>query len=222
MRKFILVLFIVPMAYLLGESLVSLDSSSPEKTQLTGITISSDRTQITLTNSVASYAVAGTNASAGAASAGLVVKLDANGKIDSSMALNTFSRTNIYLSSFTAGTAFTWSTVTNVTTTGTNGVVVVRGAAVGSAANNIVWLRLRDSTTNMTAQGFNNTSSGGYGHPIVSATLTDALSGATKNYVLEVSAASSSYIFTNAAPSTAASPPFEGTNNFNIEILEIR
>lgn len=178
---------------------------------------------ITATNSVASLAVQGVSTSAGAGDTGKVVKLNTSGLIDSTMISGSSGSllisTNI--STGTSGSSYVWTPICQITTTATNGNVLVTARAtdfpVGSA---VTFMRIRDTATNVVASVNGNIIGGGVTDcpTLLRASLPDSLSGTTKTYFMEVTSSTSSTIFTNTVTTSSQSPPI--LNGLGMTILQ--
>jgi hypothetical protein len=193
-----------------------------------GLTVSSGTVNFTgigtLTipnDKVAASAVVGITTSAGAADSGKIPKLNGSGVLDTTfLGASGSILTNVSLPSKSIGSGYTWVAVTNITTTRTTGTVVVTArAALDTSGGGVVWIRLRDASTNVVGVAMANTAAGGYGNPIATATLLDVLSGSTKTYFMEC-AANGAATVTNSVPSSAASPEFLGGNDLGMTIIQ--
>ncbi len=174
-----------------------------------------DFTLATITaNSVSNSAVLGVTTSAGAGNSGSIPKLNANGKLDTSF----FSGSAIVSTNFPShtgsGSANVFTQVGTITTTATNGTVSITGRALQVASGNALWLRVRDSTTNVIAQ----TSVAAAGIHILECSLRDTLSGATKTYAIDVASDGVSTTYTNNLTATVSNPIIQ--NGLGISILQ--
>jgi len=150
-------------------------------------------------NSIASTAVSGTTTTAGAGDSGKIPKLDSDGKLADSMIRGSSLLSSNRASVVSSASGYTWTTVASLTTTATNGTVIISGralAAVGDAGN--TFLRIRDASSSVTASIAGTGLGGGNATPF-SCTLTDSLSGSAKTYTFELANSGTSVTYTNAA-----------------------
>lgn len=205
-----------------ADNLVTADPANPGKTKITSISVSS--TQITNANSVTALAVVGVTNSTGAGDAGKIPKLNASGKLDSSL----FSNASVSLVSTNSGADFTgsgsggtWTSMFTLTTTSTNGYVMLNGQTfsvdnspwssariIDSAGNVIASLTLTDYADSGTVTlPYQYTVSG-----------IDTLSGSTKTYSFQVVATKNSRVWsTNMNTYT----PW-ATNKHSFKILQFQ
>jgi len=179
--------------------------------------------QIVSTNSVAGYAVTGTATNNGAA--GEVVKTSAGGTINSGLITFpsvTLTSTNYTGSNTVFASAYVYVPIAQLSTTKTNGYVKVEASAANDTPSaTVLFMRLRDTATNVVSHAdiFMNTGGGNAHSPVMSVQLSDILTTASKTYILEVAAASSgTENWTNILTSTQIAAP--ATNAYFIKIYE--
>lgn len=124
-----------------------------------------------------------------------------------------------YLSTHTGAAAYTWNTVTNITTVATTGKVSVRGQVMSIAtAAALVGIRIRDATTNI-SQYVSIGQAGGVTSPLSGQTVIEEyLTGVAKTYTLEVFSSGAGLVYTNAAAAGAQNP--EITSTLGITLVE--
>lgn len=118
----------------------------------------------------------------------------------SNATISTVLTTNI--AGAVGGNAFTWVTVLSLTTTSTNGTVMVSAKASPSSVSAAHYIRIRDASTNIIAQSMVTDyadSGAALDRYFISASGSDSLSGAAKTYYLDIASANSSCTWTNSA-----------------------
>jgi hypothetical protein len=218
MKKYILLFLMLVYSLQAGQQIVTQDpSTNTGKMRVTGIAIVTNT--IVTTNSVLAHAVVGTQTNT--TTAGTVIKTAAGGGIDTSFtslfgAPATVLTTNFF-TGHTGAAAQVYTQVGTITTTITNGIVLIRGSALQSASGNSMYIRVRDSNTNVVA----NTSlkaASGLGN-VLQCHLNDTLTTATKTYALDVASDGVSIVYTNSLAETGSNPFI--TNALGITIIQI-
>lgn len=221
-------------ATILGEDIAdrTLTGSLYATNSVDGIALSSnvtfragtlDFTLATVTsNSIAGSGVSGATNSAGSADQGKIVKLNALGKVDSTMISGSSMLTTNLGTATGSASSYTWQNILTLTTTATNGTVIVTGRAIQSGNSVSGWVRLRDVTTNVVSSIYENLAGLDKGLD-ESVTLTDSLNGTAKTYYLDVAASGNSVIYTNTAPARSQWPIAAGVSNgLSIRILQMQ
>lgn len=171
-------------------------------------------------NSFPASGVNGVTTSAGAGDSGKIPKLNGSGQLDNSFIAfpSVLSSNRVTAAS---GSADTWTQIASLTTTITNGGVVVTGrgtAPVGNAGS--IWIRVRssDHTASATSGGV-GTGPGGSTAPSLNVSMVDTLTTAAKTYVLEIADQTGGQTWVaNAA--TGVRGVDAVTNNLGISILQ--
>lgn len=170
-------------------------------------------------NSITNTAVLGTTTGGSASDSGKIVKLDSNGKIDNTMLSQPAVLTTNRLSA-TSGTANTWTAIGSLTTTITNGGVVVTGRAVPPVGGaSIYYVRVRASDYSISSQA-EIVGAGDTTARALSVSMVDSLTTtSTKQYILEIADGNGSQTWTaNAATGVAGTDSV--TNHMGMTILQ--
>jgi hypothetical protein len=162
---------------------------------------------------IAATAVVSVSNTVGVADANKVVRTKPNGTIDRSLMVGgTIVSVTNRNTATGSGSANTWLSIASLTTTSTNGTVLLTGSVIGDTSGGMQYLRIRDSGTNIVQQ-ISHTA--GAANPAYEVNLTDVLNGTAKTYHLEVASSATTQVYTNAN----ATPPM--SSNLYLKMIEI-
>jgi hypothetical protein len=177
------------------------------------LTFSNMVTLVFSNGQIASTAVAAISNTVGTANANTIVKTGPLGTIDRSLMVGGSSILSSNLATATGhASANTFTNIASLTTTATNGMVIITARAISSTGGGMQYIRIRDADTNAVEVSSNTI---GTGNPALQCTLIDSLSGATKTYFLDVSSSAGSQVYTNAN----ATPPI--VNGLGLKVIQL-
>lgn len=171
-------------------------------------------------NSITNTAVLGASVTTGSGDAGKVVKLNSSGYVDRQI-IEYPSVLVTNRATATSGAADTWTAIGSLTTTITNGAVVVTGRATAPVGNaGTIWLRVRDSGHTISAtSGGVGTGPGGSTAPSLTVSMVDTVSTVAKTYVIEIADQTGGLTWiANAATGVRGTDTI--TNNLGMTILQ--
>lgn len=172
------------------------------------------------TNQIPGVSLVGTNAGPG--TAGQVIKLGAAGIIDSTLLPSSFVISTNLITATGGADTYVWATIATLTTTATNGSVVVEGRATPVAAMpSIVFLRIRDATTNFARSVTTFNPSGFNSTWMLCVGGVDTLGGTAKTYTLEAACSSGNIVFTNATSNSGLQAP-PVADGLGLRIIQIQ
>jgi len=200
-----------------ADVLETVDSTNPNRKTVTGIIVSNALIQ--------PAGVAGVTNSAGATDSNKVVKLNSSGLIDGSM-LGAASKVVIAETNFASATgaasSYVFTNVASLTTTITNGVVVIECRAIHNDNTNPFWIEVTDGSTNVLSQNFFqiNPLQGGGSITHGSCCTVDRITNGTKTYRFRMASNAANAPYTNYhATGVGAVNPL--TNMLGMRIIQV-
>ncbi len=149
----------------------------------------------------------------GVADANKLVRTRSTGAIDRSLLVgSTLVTSSNRVFAVGNASANVWTNIISLTTTATNGTVMLTANAISDTGGGQQYIRIRDLQTNAISQSSHTI---GTGNPVQNVILIDTLSGVPKTYLLDVSSSAANQPYTNVSAT-----PFL-TNGLYLRMLEM-